>query len=336
MNQPRQAHPDQLSHGLVHAFVLDGQGGGRPLRHAELEKVQLQEGESLWLHLDRSHPRAQRWLREQSGLSEFACELLLEENTRPRLVSLPDEELLIFLRGLNLNPGADPEDMVSLRIFAAARQVISLRLRSARATDDVVTRLEQGNGPRTTSELLLELAEALTERIESVVIELAELVDLQEEGIDRDPLFPIDQQRMLQIRRRAAGLRRFLSPQREICAQLARPRQPWIAEADASYWGELHNRLTRHLEELELTRERVGLVLETESRRLDARMNRIMYRFGIITCIFLPISFLTSLLGINVGGIPGATSPRGFAIACGLILLVAIGQLWLFRRLRWL
>lgn len=45
----------------------------------------------------------------------------------------------------------------------------------------------------------------------------------------------------------------------------------------------------------------MGLVLEAEDRRLSVRMNRTMYRFGIITGIFLPMSFLTGLLGINVG-----------------------------------
>ena len=59
------------------------------------------------------------------------------------------------------------------------------------------------------------------------------------------------------------------------------------------------------------------------------------YRFGIITCIFLPMSFITGLLGINVGGIPFSSSPYGFLIACLTVLALAFGQWWLFRRLRW-
>ena len=88
---------------LLHAFVLDGQGGARSIERDELDGLQLAERESLWLHWDRSQPQAQRWLREQSGLDEFSCDLLLEENTRPRLLPLPDDELLLFLRGINHN-----------------------------------------------------------------------------------------------------------------------------------------------------------------------------------------------------------------------------------------
>lgn len=321
---------------LLHAFVLDGRGGGRSISRDELDSLQLDEQESLWLHWDRSQVQSQRWLRENSGLDEFSCDLLLEENTRPRLLPLPNSEMLIFLRGINRNPGAEPEDMVSVRIFADARRVISLRLRPLLATDALIADLLAGKGPKTSSELLLELARHLTSRVDDLVAELSELLDGEEDALDDDERYRPDHGLMLQVRRRAASLRRFLAPQRDLYAQLARNRQPWFVEDDDDYWNELNNRLTRYLEELELLRERVGLVLEAENRRLGERMNRIMYRFTVITGLFLPLTFLTGLLGINVGGIPGSESPIGFFVACGLMILLAVGQVLLFRRWRWL
>ncbi|MCK6187683.1 MULTISPECIES: zinc transporter ZntB [unclassified Pseudomonas] len=321
--------------GLVHALVLDGKGGARSIARTELDDLQLQPQESLWLHWDRSHPQTQTWLRKASGLSEFACDLLLEENTRPRLLPLPEAELLLFLRGVNLNPGAEPEDMVSVRIFAAASRVISLRLRPLRATDELLVQLADGKGPRTASELILYMAQYLTNKVQDLVTDLSEIVDTEEEKLDTDERYTPEHGSILQIRRRAAGLKRFLAPQRDIFAQLTRIKLAWFCDDDADYWNELNNSLTRYLEELELTRERVGLVLEAEDRRLSVRMNRTMYRFGIITGIFLPMSFLTGLLGINVGGIPFSQSPYGFMLACLLMVSVALGQWWLFRRLRW-
>jgi zinc transporter len=321
--------------GLVHALVLDGKGSARFIARTELDALQLQPEESLWLHWDRGHPQTHTWLRQSSGLSEFSCDLLLEENTRPRLLPLPEQELLLFLRGVNLNPGAEPEDMVSVRIFASAQRIISLRLRPLRATEDLIEQLAQGRGPKTASELILYLSQYLTDKIQQLVSDLSESVDTEEEKTDADECYTPDHGKLLHIRRRAAGLRRFLGPQRDIYAQMSRSRLPWFVHDDADYWNELNNSLTRYLEELELTRERVGLLLESEDRRLSEHMNRTMYRFGIITCIFLPMSFLTGLLGINVGGIPGADSPYGFLIACGLVVALALGQWWLFKRLRW-
>ncbi len=321
---------DNAQWGLVHAYVLDGEGGARSLTRQQLDDVQLQPQQSLWLHWDRGHPQTHSWLRDESGLNEFSCDLLLEENTRPRLLPLPNDELLLFLRGVNLNPGAEPEDMVSVRIFAAAQRVISLRLRPLHATEDLIAELEAGKGPKTSSELMLYLAQHMTGKVDALVSDLSDLVDSQEEQADADERFTPEHGQMLHIRRRAAGLRRFLAPQRDIFGQLTRNKLAWFADDDSDYWNELNNRLTRYLEELEL-----GLVLETESRRMSERMNRTMYRFGIVTGIFLPMSFLTGLLGINVGGIPGSESPYGFLVACGLMASVALGQWWLFRRLRW-
>ncbi|HKS12353.1 MAG TPA: zinc transporter ZntB [Pseudomonas sp.] len=326
---------DNAQWGLVHALVLDGEGGARTIARTELDDLQLQPEQSLWLHWDRSHPQTRSWLLRESGLSEFACELLLEENTRPRLLPMADEQMLLFLRGVNLNPGAEPEDMVSVRIFAQAQRVISLRLRPLRASDEMLQQLAEGRGPKTASELLLVMGELLTEKVQALVTDLSELADDEEERAESDERYKPTQGALQQIRRRAAGLRRFLAPQRDIYAQLSRNKCSWFADNDGDYWNELNNSLIRYLEELELTRERAALVLETEDRKRAERMNRTMYRFGIITCIFLPMSFLTGLLGINVGGIPGSDSPYGFLYASLLVLGLAVGQWWIFRRLRW-
>lgn len=326
---------DNIKWGLVHAFVLDGQGGARSIAQEELVGLELAEQESLWLHWDRGHPQTHSWLRRDSGLSAFACDLLLEENTRPRLLPLPEHELLLFLRGVNLNPGAEPEDMVSVRIFASARRVISLRLRPLRATEELIAELALGNGPKSASELILSLAHYLTDKIENLVAELSEQVDEQEELVDAQERLVPDHAKLLQLRRRAASLRRFLAPQRDIYAQLTRNQPPWFVADDTDYWNELNNRLTRYLEELELSRERVSLVLEAENRRMDQRMNRTLYRFGIIAGVFLPITFVTGLLGMNVGGIPGADSALGFPVVCLIMVGLALGQWWLLRRLRW-
>ncbi|TLX53708.1 zinc transporter ZntB [Stutzerimonas nosocomialis] len=321
--------------GLIHALVLDGRGGARSLAYASLESLRLEDGETLWVHLDRSHPEAVAWLRSRDEIGSFACDVLLEENTRPRMLALPGEALALFLRGVNLNPGAEPEDMVSLRVFANARMVVSLRLRPLRATELVIEQLAGGQGPNSASRLLLALADSLTDRVDDLVAELGETTDSEEERLEQDSRYTPEHERVLSLRRRAASLRRFLLPQRDLYAQLTRTPLSWRDADDSADWNELSNRLIRFVEELELIRERASLVLESEQRRLNERMNRTMYLIGIITAFFLPLSFFTGLLGINVGGIPGAEFPYGFAVACGLIGAVALFQWWILRRLRW-
>ena len=328
-------HSDRLSQGLLHAFVLDGKGSAQAINASDLVGLQLTEQQSLWLHWERSHLHTEQWLRESSGLNEFACDLLLEENTRPRLLRLEKQELLLFLRAINQIPDAEPEDMISLRLFANAQHIYSLRQRPVQVTDELIKAFRKGFGPKNTSEVLLFFAQSLTDRVESSVGQLADTVDQEEASTDNDKRYAPALLPLLQARRRAANLRRFLAPQRDVFAMLTHSQETWFMADDGLYWNELNNRLTLHLEELELTRERIGLVLETEHRRRNERMSHTMYMLAIITGFFLPMTFATGLLGINVGGIPGAEHPYGFLIACVLLGILAAGQWLFFRWLRW-
>jgi len=90
------------------------------------------------------------------------------------------------------------------------------------------------------------------------------------------------------------------------------------------------------VEDLDAVRDRAAVTHEQIESRLSDQLNRRMYILSIITAIFLPLAFLTGLLGVNLGGIPGANNELGFiTFASGL---VAIGGLvaWLFLRSRWL
>lgn len=328
-------HSDLLSQGLLHAFILDGKGSAQAISFVQLASLKLSGQQGLWLHWERSHQQAEQWLRINSGLDEFACDLLLEENTRPRLLRLENQELLLFLRAINLNPHAEPEDMISLRIFANKQHIYTLRQRPVQVTDELIKAFEKGFGPKNISEMLLFFAQSLTDRIEDIVSELADTVDKEEERTDNDERYTPVVLPLLKTRRSAANLRRFLAPQRDVFASLTSSQESWFMPDDTIYWNELNNRLMLHLEELELTRERIGLVLETEQRRHNESISHTIYMLTIIAGFFLPMTFFTGLLGINVGGIPGAEHSYGFLIACLLLIALAVGQWLFFRWLRW-
>jgi zinc transporter len=100
---------------LVFSYLLDRGGGGQTVDWQKIKQWSPEEG-TLWMHLNHASENVQKWLTEASGLDPISCESLLEEETRPRVVSSSDG-LLLILRGVNCNPGADPEDMVSLRML---------------------------------------------------------------------------------------------------------------------------------------------------------------------------------------------------------------------------
>jgi zinc transporter len=76
------------------------------------------------------------------------------------------------------------------------------------------------------------------------------------------------------------------------------------------------------------------VVQEELQNLLAERMNRTMYVLSLVTVVFLPLGLLTGLLGINVGGIPGTENDRAFTVVTVALVLLALVQLWFFRRRR--
>jgi zinc transporter len=316
--------------GLIWAFDVDTSGRGTELGWDTLDGP-LTDG-FRWVHLELEAEDARGWLHERSGLNEIECEALLADETRPRATPM-GEGLLLILRGVNLNPGADPEDMVSIRLWADEKRVITVRRRRLLALEDIQSQMRKGRGASNVGEFVAELADRLVERMAGVVGSLDEGLDAVEED-DR----AAQEQRMalVDLRRQSIALRRHLAPQRDALARLSTERISWLAEHERLLLREVLDRTTRYVEDLEAARERAALTQEELSNRLAEQMNRRMYALSVVAGVFLPLSFLTGLLGINVAGIPGAETWWAFAAVSASLGVFAVGEVILFRRLGWL
>lgn len=318
--------------GLVTAHILDGHGGSREVAWPAIATWSPADG-PLWVHLDYTDASAARWLREDSGLDEVAVEALLADETRPRAVN-HGAGLLVTLRGVNLNPGADPEDMVSIRLWVDEHRVISTRKRRLLSVEDVRGAMARGTGPDTAADLLVRLAEGLVGRMAEVISDIDDRVSQLENDLDAA------EHRQLRptiagLRRQIIELRRYLAPQREALARLWAEKAPWLDEGDRLHLREIADRMTRYVEELDLDRERALLAQEYLANSLAEQMNSRMYVLSLAAAIFLPLGFITGLLGINVGGIPGTESPWAFLAVVIIIAAIGVGQFLYLRHRRW-
>jgi zinc transporter len=321
------------NNGLITAYLLDSKGGGKKLGWSDINQISDDEG-IVWIHLDYTKPASQQWLRENSGLDELICDALLAEETRPRSVATSDG-LLVTLRGMNLNPGANPEDMVSIRIWITDKRIISTRRRHLLSIDDLRRSIDQGHGPATPGEFLVHLADRLSERMANVIDNLEEAVDRLQEQVLIAESHKLRTQ-ITAVRLEAISLRRYLAPQREAMSRLYNERLPWLNETERMQLREIADRILRYVEDLDAARERVTVTQEELMSRLSEQMDRRMYILSIVAAIFLPLGFLTGLLGINVGGIPGSDYKGAFIIFMVMIVIIVLLQLWIFKRKKWM
>ena len=319
--------------GLIAAYILDGKGGGQRVGWNEIRRWTPSDG-SLWVHLNYTVPEAQQWIKEESQLEDVLGDALLADESRPRVTAF-DDGLLIALRGVNLNPGADPEDMVSLRIWAEKDRVITTRRRKLLSVADLCTAIEKGKGPKTCGEFLENVSDRLMSRMGGVIGDLEDKVAELEEAVltkESHELRPM----LASIRRDAIYLRRYMAPQREAISRLQSEKISWLTDDDRVRLREVYDHLTRYIEDLDAARERAAVTQEELVSRLSEQMDTRMYVLSIVAAIFLPLGFLTGLLGINVGGIPGAEYKAAFAIFCLLLVGLIIAEIVIFKKKKWM
>jgi len=314
---------------LIHALLLDGKGGARSLGWPEIDAWTPDDG-PLWLHLDRMIPQTRAWLNATGKLPKLVVDAILAEDTRPRCQPV-ERGAIVNLRGVNLNPGAEPDEMISLRMWIDPDRLISVRSSRLMAVNDVRQTLIDKQGPSDIPGLFVAVATGLADRVEPVLDNLENIIDDLEEsslaGQDRRE----SSSRLNDTRRDAINLHRHLRPQRDALAALADAYFAGLNAAHRAQVRETADRVTRSVEDLDSFRERCAVLHEEALARQSDRINRTTYLLTLVATIFLPLGFVTGLLGINVGGIPLADSAWGFAIICVTLAALAVGEYLLFR-----
>lgn len=329
MDQMAVSDPPPLPDAI--AFVLNGHGGARALDVAETAAAEnMDTGGFTWLHLRRDYVQTQELLKT-AGLDDFVIEAMIAEETRPRC-TVHENGVLLNLRGVNIHPGFDPEDMVSVRLWITGTRVVGVSVRPMLALLDMISSIERGQAPVSPGEFVAKLALRLADRAEPAVADLNEQID-DLEAMVLEPDADISRARLAGIRRESILLRRYLFPQRDALTTLQIEDLDWLRERDRAHLREASDRVSRLGEELDAIRDRAQVVHDEILDERAERMNQRMLMLSVVAVIFLPLSLLTGLLGINVAGIPGAQNPWAFTIVCVVLLVLGGFGYWALKRM---
>lgn len=290
----------------------------------------LDGADMVWVHLDGGAPETVRWLGGR-GLSPLVVSALTQTETRPR-ADVFDGGALLNMRGLDAESVTSPDLLASIRLWVSEGKVYSVAMRDLLALTKGDEAFEVG-AIRDAGDLVCVLATAITKELDPDVAMLGDALDDCEGSLDNANAFTM-RRSIARVRGKAIAYRRFLGPQRTALSDLAGMHAPWLGEDDRRHLGEAADRAARMAEELEAIRERAALMHE---QLTDLRAEQIDVRsliLSIAAMVFLPLTFITGLFGMNVQGIPFAEDPAGFwiiAIGC-IVVSVAITAYFIWRR----
>jgi len=322
---------DSKQHTRNYAYLLDGQGSGKKILLTDIE-LHRKNNELLWICLDY-HLEESIDLLKSLKLEEFATKILQEEETRPRSI-ISDNYILTILRGINATEGDESEDMVSVRIYIDENLIITTRHRKLLSFHDMRADILNENAPRTSAEFFIALNYKLLERIDDAVEDIDKNLDKQEDLVsDSDTL---DCRRQIaDLRREAILIKRYISPQKDALSKIYLEDHKLFNNKNKLYLRECIDKLQREIEDLDSFRDRSSVIHEELDNKINEDMNNKLYFLALITIIFLPITFLTGLFGVNLGGIPGSRGIFSFFSFCIILGLVILLTVFLLYKMKW-
>jgi len=313
----------------VHRFAI----GADSFEELAPDEIVDFAGRFEWLHFDWTRPEARKFLESDPEIDPLVMKALLAPETRPRFNSFAGG-IFLNLRGINPKPGMQQDEMISLRIWIEKGRVITLRRVRIEAINDMVLEMRAGHTPSSIEELVSRMASYLARDIGESLITLNEELDQVEElaiGETDEDL----RSRLAEARRQSIVLRRYLAPQRDALQRWLETLQERNLPDVREYARETHDAVLRYVEDLDAFRDRAGIIQDELLTRLSDKLNRNMFVLAMLSVFFLPLTFVTGLLGVNVAGIPLADASWAFGALCLGLAVMAVLQLAAFKYLKW-
>lgn len=148
---------------------------------------------------------------------------------------------------------------------------------------------------------------------------------------------------IMRMKREVLHMKKSIAPQRDVINKLTRRDVPYVRPLTCIYFRDVYDNIMRVHTELETQRDLLNStfeaytsVLSTQMTAASNRMNEVMKKLTIITTIFMPLTFITGVYGMNFRYMPELFWPVGYYIIIGIMITVAVLMFWYFRKKKWM
>ena len=267
--------------------------------------------------------------------------LMLEDipstRQRPKVEEYPDH-LFVVLRMLQWPEGAPDIQDEQVSLVLGPHYVVSFQEQPGDVFEPVRERLRHGRGllrSRGPDYLAYTLMDAVVDHYFGLLERLgAEVEELEDQVLLRPGADPI--RRIHHARRQSALARRSIWPLREVLSTVYRGEHPLVSDETRLFVRDVYDHSVQVIDTLETVRELTASVMDLHMSTVSNRMNEVMKVLTIMASIFIPLSFLAGLYGMNFDVMPELHVPWGYPALLGVMAVLAGGMLWYFRRRGWL
>jgi magnesium transporter len=291
----------------------------------------------LWVDLKDPTPDESRILTDVFHFHELAVEDAIAEIHHPKVESY-NSYLYIILHGIDFRAREHRFRTLDVDFFLGPQYLVTVRKHASRSVtklQDICTRDSRllGEGP---SALMHRIIDTMVDNYRPETDKLQERLDSLEHDVF-SATKPELVRRILDFKRDVASLRRVVLPQRDVVGRLARREFPQISEQLSYRYRDVHDHLVRLADEATYFQDRITSLLEAHLSMVSNQLNGVMKVLTVIATIFMPLTVVTGMWGMNVTlpHLPGGDRIQFWWVFV-VMLLISLAMLAMFRKNKWI
>lgn len=303
----------------------------------------LQPGENdkpgiLWINIDGLHDISLiEQVGKQFGLHPLVLEDILNTAQRPKKMDY-DNYLYIALRTLNQDPKSLVVESEQLSFILGRHFVITFQEKAGDCFNHVRERIRSAKGRIRKSHadyLLYALLDSIVDHYFVILEDLGEKVELlEEELIDDAPDGMLH--KIHRCKKEMVFLRRAVWPLREIVSGVERDDSDFICDSTRLYLRDVYDHTIEVIEIVETLRDMSSGMIELYVSNVSNKVNAVMKTLTVIATIFMPLTFIVGVYGMNFEYLPELKWRYGYLATWLVMLTIAFGMIFHFRRKKWI
>jgi len=288
-----------------------------------------------WINVDGLHPWVINQMRLAYGFHTLAAEDVLNVPQRPKLEPYDDHSFVVARMTLIGEHGLRAEQ-ISFMLYD--RLLITFQEERGDVFDPIRLRIDRPDSrlrKHGAGYLLYTLLDAIIDHGFPILEQFGDLLERMEDEVLLDPT-PRMQKRIFQVKRQLVMLRRVFWPMREMVGELIRSEECKLSDFARTYMRDVYDHAVQVIDIIESYRETASGLNDLFMSAVSNRMNEVMKVLTIIATIFIPLSFIAGLYGMNFENMPELSHPWAYPVALTAMFAVASAMLVWFWRKGWI
>lgn len=271
------------------------------------------------------------------GIHPLVMEDILNTGQRPKMDDLEDY-VYVVLKMLNYNEEDDEIDAEQISIILGQNFVISFREKERDVFEPIRERIRKNKGrirKKGADYLAYTLVDSVVDNYFAILEKIGERIEFLDEELVENPSTQTLQE-IHGLRRELIFLRKSIWPLREVISELERGESSLIKESTGIYLRDVYDHTIQVIDTVETFRDMISGILDVYLSSISNKMNEVMKVLTIIATIFIPLTFLAGVYGMNFRYMPELEWRWGYFTALFLMASVGIGMVIYVRKKKWL